>query len=103
MPDRWQTYPIEFRGGLISNLSPLQHGSAAPGSARNLIYFEPSTEGGYRRVEGFTKFNSNVVTGQNNVLGVTFFRNRAVAARDQSSTNPKLFLAASGSGAWTDL
>ena len=31
MPDRWQTYPIEFRGGLISNLSPLQHGSAAPG------------------------------------------------------------------------
>ena len=103
MPDRWQTYPIEFRGGLISNLSPLQHGSAAPGSARNLINFEPSTEGGYRRVEGFTKFNSNVVTGQNNVLGVTFFRNRAVAARDQSSTNPKLFLAASGSGAWTDL
>jgi len=103
MPDRWQTYPIEFRGGLISNLSPLQHGSAAPGSARNLINFEPSTEGGYRRVEGFTKFNSNVVTGQNNVLGVTFFRNRAVAARDQSSTNPKLFLASSGSGAWTDL
>ena len=53
MPDRWQTYPIEFRGGLISNLSPLQHGSAAPGSARNLINFEASTEGGYRRIEGF--------------------------------------------------
>ena len=103
MPDRWQTYPIEFRGGLISNLSPLQHGSAAPGSARNLINFEPSTEGGYRRIEGFTKFNSNVVTGQNNVLGVAFFRSRVIAARDQSSTNPKLFAGASGSGAWTDL
>tara|TARA_R100000654_G_scaffold5007_2_gene14373 strand:+ start:5290 stop:6843 length:1554 start_codon:yes stop_codon:yes gene_type:complete len=103
MPDRWQTYPIEFRGGLISNLSPLQHGSAAPGSARNLINFEPSTEGGYRRVEGFTKFNSNVVTGQNNVLGIIFFRNRVIAARDQSGTNPKLFAGASGSGAWTDL
>jgi len=103
MPDRWQTYPIEFRGGLISNLSPLQHGSAAPGSARNLINFEPSTEGGYRRIEGFTKFNSNVVTGQNNVLGITFFRNRVIAARDQSSTDPKLFAGAAGSGAWTDL
>ena len=70
MPDRWQTYPVEFRGGLISNLSPLQHGSNAPGSARNLINFEPSTEGGYRRIEGFGKFNSNTVTGQNNILGL---------------------------------
>ena len=103
MPDRWQTYPIEFRGGLISNLSPLQHGSAAPGSARNLINFEASTEGGYRRIEGFSKFNSNIVTGQNNILGVTFFRDRAITARDQTSGDPKLFAGASGSGAWTDL
>ena len=103
MPDRWQTYPIEFRGGLISNLSPLQHGSAAPGSARTLINFEPSTEGGYRRVEGFSKFNSNEVTGQNNILGITYFRDRAITARDQTSGDPKLFAAESGSGAWTDL
>ena len=61
MPDRWQTYPLEFSGGLISNLSPLQHGSTAPGSARILTNFEPSTDGGYRRIEGFEKFNSNTV------------------------------------------
>ena len=67
MPDRWQTYPLEFAGGLISNLSPLQHGITAPGSARNLINFEPSTDGGYRRIEGFEKYNSNTVTGQNNL------------------------------------
>ena len=30
MADGWQTYPFEFRGGLISNLSPLQHGTQAP-------------------------------------------------------------------------
>ena len=29
MPDRLQTYPLEFKGGLITNLSPLQHGAAA--------------------------------------------------------------------------
>ena len=33
MATQWQTYPIEFRGGLISNLSPLQQGINAVGSA----------------------------------------------------------------------
>jgi hypothetical protein len=59
--DRWQTYPIEFRGGLISNLSPLQHGLQAPGSARILRNFEPSVEGGYKKILGYTKFSSSVV------------------------------------------
>lgn len=61
MADRWQTYPIEFRGGLVSNLSPLQHGLRLPGSARLLRNFEPSIEGGYRRILGYDKFDSNPV------------------------------------------
>lgn len=61
MADAWQTYPFEFKGGLVSNLSPLQHGVQAPGSARLLKNFEPSTEGGYRRIEGFSKYDSNIV------------------------------------------
>ena len=61
MPDRWQTYAIEFDGGLITNLSPLQHGAKAPGSARVLRNFEPSIEGGYRRIEGFDKYDDNLV------------------------------------------
>tara|TARA_R100001086_G_scaffold228822_1_gene148455 strand:+ start:524 stop:2497 length:1974 start_codon:yes stop_codon:yes gene_type:complete len=61
MPDRWQTYPIEFEGGLITNLSPLQHGLKAPGSARVLRNYEPSVEGGYRRIKGFDKYDSNIV------------------------------------------
>tara|TARA_B000000557_G_scaffold254111_1_gene243880 strand:- start:234 stop:2210 length:1977 start_codon:yes stop_codon:yes gene_type:complete len=59
--DAWQTYPVEFRGGLITNLSPLQQGVNAPGSARILRNFEPSVEGGYRRIEGFTKYDSNII------------------------------------------
>lgn len=61
MPTQWQTFPIEFKGGLITNISPLQQGLNAPGSARAMRNFEPSIEGGYRRIEGFNKFNDNYV------------------------------------------
>lgn len=61
MADRWSTYPIEFKGGLITNLSPLQLGINAPGSARILKNYEPSVEGGYRRIEGYGKYDSNFV------------------------------------------
>ena len=61
MPTTRQTYPIEFRGGLITNMSPLQQGINLPGSARTLRNFEPSVEGGYRRIEGFDKYDSNII------------------------------------------
>jgi len=71
MADKWQTYPFEFKGGLISNLSPLQHGVIAPGSARVLRNFEPSIEGGYRRILGYDKYSSSKVPlyGQPKVHG----------------------------------
>lgn len=71
MADRWQTYAFEFRGGLISNLSPLQHGTQAPGSARVLRNFEPSIEGGYTRIQGYEKFDSAFVPpyGESKVHG----------------------------------
>jgi len=59
--ETWQTYPIEFRGGLVTNLSPLQQGLNAPGSATLLRNFEPSIEGGYRRINGFDKYDNNIV------------------------------------------
>ena len=61
MADRWSTYPIEFKGGLITNLSPLQLGINAPGSARILKNYEPSVEGGYRRIEGYDKYDTTFV------------------------------------------
>ena len=56
-----QTYPIEFRGGLVTNMSPLQQGINMPGSARVLRNFEPSIEGGYRRIEGYTKYDDTLI------------------------------------------
>lgn len=61
MPTRWETFPIEFKGGLVTNLSRLQQGLKQPGSARELVNFEPSIKGGYRRINGFTKFSSSYV------------------------------------------
>lgn len=59
MPTAWQTFPIEMRGGLVTNISPLQQGMTAPGTARRLVNFEPSIEGGYRRILGYNKFEQD--------------------------------------------
>ena len=61
MPTNRQTYPIQFSGGLITSMSPLQQGINAPGSARNLVNFEPSVEGGYRRILGYSKYDSAII------------------------------------------
>ena len=61
MPTRWETFPVELSGGLVSNLSRLQQGLKQPGSARILENFEPSVKGGYRRINGFVKFDANIV------------------------------------------
>lgn len=58
MPTAWETFPVEVKGGLVTNVSPLQQGINMPGSARRLINFEPSIEGGYRRIQGFTEFDT---------------------------------------------
>lgn len=58
MPTAWETFPVEVKGGLITNVSPLQQGVNMPGSARRLINFEPSIEGGYRRIQGYNKFDT---------------------------------------------
>ena len=65
MPDNLQTYAFEFKGGLVSNLSPLQHGIQQPGTARILRNFEPSIEGGYKKILGYNKFDSTIVPGFN--------------------------------------
>lgn len=94
--DNWQSYAFEFTGGLISNLSPLQHGTQLPGSARILRNFEPSVEGGYRRIEGYAKFDSNQLAGSGLVRGLTVFNGNAIAVR-----GTHVYMS-SGSG-WTQL
>lgn len=61
MATGWESFPLELKGGLISNLSRVQQGIKAPGSARELTNFEPSVKGGYRRINGYAKYDSNSI------------------------------------------
>lgn len=61
MATGWESFPIELKGGLVSNLSRLQQGIKSPGSARILTNFEPSIKGGYRRIDGFAKYSPNSI------------------------------------------
>ena len=61
MATGWEAFPLELKGGLVSNMSRLQQGIKAPGSARKLVNFEPSVKGGYRRINGFSKHVSSSV------------------------------------------
>lgn len=88
MATAWQTFPIEFRGGLISNLSPLQQGINAVGSATILQNFEPAKEGGYRKILGYSKYDTSEVPGTGNVLGVKVVNpGEAIAVRSNGTVS----------------
>lgn len=89
MATNWQTFPIEFKGGLISNLSPLQQGANAVGSATILQNFEPARSGGYSKLQGYTKVDPNIIPGMGRVLAVKV-------------VNPGEYLAARNNGSATE-
>lgn len=97
MATSWQTFPIEFRGGLISNLSPLQQGINAVGSATILQNFEPAKEGGYSKIKGYTKYDTNEVPGTGPVLGVKVVNpGEILAVRSNGSVSQVLLSAGEG-------
>jgi hypothetical protein len=86
MATQWQTFPIEFKGGLISNLSALQQGTNAVGSATLLQNFEVNKQGGYTKINGYEKFSDTLVPGSGVVLGLKVVSSgRAVVARKNAS------------------
>ena len=86
MATGWNTFPIEFRGGLISNMSLLQQGINAVGSASTLQNFEVDKEGGYKKIKGFTKFTDFTIPGTGDTLGLKVVSNaRVIVARKVNS------------------
>ena len=101
MATQWQTFPIQFKGGLMSNVSPLQQGTNNIGSATILQNFEPNKEGGYSKLKGFTKFSTTVVPGSGVVLGCKVINSsKAVVARSDGTRTEYHY----GTGtSWTSL
>ena len=99
MPDNSQTNPAAFNceGGLVLNKSTFL---MQPGEALELRNFEPDIQGGYRRINGFSKYVTAVVPSTSSstekVLMVASFADVVVAARGTS-----IYSAVPGSSSWT--
>ena len=86
MPDQIASYKLICSGGLNSNENHLDLSENFPGAATRLVNFEPSLFGGYRRIEGFSKYDSTygevsvaydssgTSTGQGPVLGIAIYK-----------------------------
>ena len=87
MPDNSQTNPAAFNceGGLVLNKSTFL---MQPGEALELRNFEPDIQGGYRRINGFSKYVSAIVPVTSSVsekiLMVASFADVVLAARGTS-------------------
>jgi len=82
MPTQWSTFPVEFKGGLISNMSPLQQGINSIGSATILQNMEADRQGGYSKIKGYKKYSSSEIPGNGNVIGLHVVSSgRALVAR----------------------
>ena len=79
MPDQIESFKVVCKGGLNSNENHLDLSEEAPGSAVRLVNYEPSLFGGYRRLEGYTTYNSlyqevDPVNAEGQIMSLSFFR-----------------------------
>lgn len=77
------TQNVLVEGGLFLDKDVIYQAMQLPGSARTLINFESSLEGGYHRILGYTKFDSTVVPGTGRVNGVivNYYDDSVIAMR----------------------
>ena len=102
MATQWQTFPIEFRGGLISNLSPLQQGTNAVGSATILQNFEAAKEGGYSKVKGYEKYSNTAVAGSGPILALKIVSGDKTVVSRRNASNVTEYYYGTGT-TWTSI
>ena len=103
MADQSGINPFVFpcKGGLVLDRSTF---TMEAGMALELQNFEADITGGYRRINGYDKWNTNVVpqttSSTEPVLMSAYFagNDKVIAARGE-----KIYEAASGSGSWTEI
>jgi len=92
-------FPFVCEGGLVLNQSTF---IMKPGQALELENFEPDIDGGYKRINGFSKYVSAIVPFTSNageeVLMVASFADKVVAARGTS-----IFQATPAGSSWTSI
>lgn len=102
MADRIQAAKVSCLGGLDTNKDLLTQAERYPGSALQLINYEPSTSGGYRRISGYAN-NYGTVPGEAGVLGINIvdgINNGIFACRKPSSGTDYFYRWNTGTSAW---
>lgn len=70
---------VRLGGGLVLDKDTF---SIPPGAALQLQNFEPDINGGYRRINGFAKYDTNQVGGSTGtILGVHVYQNQVIASK----------------------
>jgi len=57
--ERWETLDVLMEGGLYLDRDTIFQAQKMPGSARELTNFESSLDGGYHRILGYSKYDTN--------------------------------------------
>lgn len=78
MPDNIQVQRVICEGGLDTTENHLLLSQEAPGAATRLINYEVAPSGGYRRINGFTKFddtyyNVDNAAAEGKILGIAVY------------------------------
>lgn len=119
MPDNIESYKVLCNGGLTTSENHLALAENETGSATRLVNYEVSLYGGYRRINGFSRYDSvysevgvsntqsSGSVSEGKVLGIAIYKNAStgletlIAARKNVSGNTySFFYYASGVG-WT--
>ena len=96
---QWSSSRVELSGGIQENISPLAQGIQYPGSLIKGLNMEPALDGGYSRILGHEKFNTNQSpNGSVNILGVWEYEDDILAFDSDT-----LYRVTEGSGAWTSV
>lgn len=102
MPARFEDLPVICKGGLVLNVDNFTLGTELTGAAKILKNYEPSIEGGYRRIDGYSKFDEDEISGTGPVLGVVYGLGGVVAVRENSGSTSFDVHFSSGTG-WTKI
>lgn len=104
--EKLQTYQVICEGGLDSNKNHLYLSQATPGAATELINFEPSLFGGYRRLNGFSPLEADYPdvddTGsEGKILGIHIFNSSILVQRKTKTVATYQHFYWSSGSAWT--
>lgn len=109
MADKIQTQKVICQGGLFTSDNNLLLSDTLPGSATKLVNYEVSLAGGYRRINGFSKFdatyyNVDDAAAEGPLLGLAIYKTDAgvteylAARKQQSGTTYNWYKFVSGTG-----